>query len=230
MKSIYLDLTSILNHALERASENLSFNKLLVQIGIDPSNVTFDAIVQRLLDIVVANINVASMCALVGAGFYAATMLMRTMVPLRVFGIISALFFMAYGAFAGAISTFLMYLLLLPINSWRLYQMRSLVKRARIAAQGDLSMDWLKPFMNQRAYRQGDVLFRKGQPANEMYLTVTGKFLVKEIGVAAVPGSSFYQDPAAGRTHLRFTFCKTEKTFQAAAERLAKLKSGAGPK
>ena len=52
------------------------------------------------------------------------------------------------------------------------------------------------------------------------------KYLVKEIGVAAVPGSSFYQNPADGRTHLRFTFCKTEKTFQAAAERLAKLKPG----
>jgi len=52
------------------------------------------------------------------------------------------------------------------------------------------------------------------------------KFLVKEIGVAAVPGSSFYQNPVDGRTHLRFTFCKTEKTFQAAAERLAKLKPG----
>jgi aspartate/methionine/tyrosine aminotransferase len=50
------------------------------------------------------------------------------------------------------------------------------------------------------------------------------KYLVKEIGVAAVPGSSFYRDAADGRTHLRFTFCKTEKTFQAAAERLAKLR------
>jgi len=50
------------------------------------------------------------------------------------------------------------------------------------------------------------------------------KYLVSEIGVAAVPGSSFYQNPADGRTHLRFTFCKTEKTFQAAADRLAKLK------
>jgi aspartate/methionine/tyrosine aminotransferase len=39
-----------------------------------------------------------------------------------------------------------------------------------------------------------------------------------------VPGSSFYRDPADGRTHLRFTFCKREATFQAAAERLAKLK------
>jgi aspartate/methionine/tyrosine aminotransferase len=51
------------------------------------------------------------------------------------------------------------------------------------------------------------------------------KYLVTEIGVAAVPGSSFYNDPADGRTHLRFTFCKTEKTFQAAADRLAKLAS-----
>jgi aspartate/methionine/tyrosine aminotransferase len=51
------------------------------------------------------------------------------------------------------------------------------------------------------------------------------KYLVKEIGVAAVPGSSFYRDPANGRNHLRFTFCKTDKTLQAAAERLAKLKA-----
>jgi aspartate/methionine/tyrosine aminotransferase len=50
------------------------------------------------------------------------------------------------------------------------------------------------------------------------------KYLVREIGVAAVPGSSFYNDPADGRTHLRFAFCKKESTFQAAAERLAKLR------
>jgi aminotransferase len=51
------------------------------------------------------------------------------------------------------------------------------------------------------------------------------KHLVKDIGVAGVPGSSFYRNPADGRTQLRFTFCKTEKTMQLAAERLAKLKA-----
>jgi aspartate/methionine/tyrosine aminotransferase len=51
------------------------------------------------------------------------------------------------------------------------------------------------------------------------------RYLVKEIGVAAVPGSSFYNDPSDGKNHLRFTFCKMERTFQAAAERLAKLNS-----
>jgi aspartate/methionine/tyrosine aminotransferase len=55
------------------------------------------------------------------------------------------------------------------------------------------------------------------------------KYLVREIGVAAVPGSSFYRNHADGRNHLRFTFCKTAKTFQAAAERLAKLGPGSGP-
>jgi aminotransferase len=53
------------------------------------------------------------------------------------------------------------------------------------------------------------------------------KYLVSEIGVAAVPGSSFYKNSTDGRTQIRFTFCKTEKTFQAAEERLAKLKKSA---
>ena len=188
MNSADQNLTTMLDRELDRLTQNLTFDKLLVQLGLDPSNVTWHAIFERLIDVASAHLNFASVCALIGAVFYGATLLMRTMVPLRVFGIISALFFMAYGALAGAMSTFFMYLLLLPINSWRLFQMRSLVKKARVAAQGDLSMDWLKPFMNRRIYRRGDVLFRKGQTANEMFLTVTGKFLVSEIGIELPPG------------------------------------------
>jgi hypothetical protein len=183
-----LDFAAIMHRVLDHATQNLTVAKLLIQMGLDPADVTFHAIFNRLIDITLANINFASMCALIGAVFYAATLLMRTMVPLRAVGIISILFFMGYGALAGAISTFLMYLLLLPINALRLFQMLNLVKKAQIAAQGDLSMDWLKPFMNRRSYRQGDVLFRKGQPAAEMYFTVTGKFLVTELGVELPPG------------------------------------------
>jgi CRP-like cAMP-binding protein len=49
-------------------------------------------------------------------------------------------------------------------------------------------MEWLKPFMTERRYRRGDRLFKKGDAAAEMLLTVTGKFLVKEIGVELPPG------------------------------------------
>jgi aspartate/methionine/tyrosine aminotransferase len=52
------------------------------------------------------------------------------------------------------------------------------------------------------------------------------RYLVKEIGVAAVPGSGFYRDPALGRTKLRFCFCKREETLEAAAQRLAAIPAG----
>src|SRR5215813_11943895 len=50
------------------------------------------------------------------------------------------------------------------------------------------------------------------------------RFLVKDIGVAVVPGSSFYHKPELGRTQVRFTFCKKDETLAAAEERLQKLK------
>ena len=50
------------------------------------------------------------------------------------------------------------------------------------------------------------------------------QYLVKDIGVATVPGSSFYSDPARGAQQVRFAFCKKDATLDAAAERLRKLK------
>jgi aspartate/methionine/tyrosine aminotransferase len=49
------------------------------------------------------------------------------------------------------------------------------------------------------------------------------RYLVKDIGVAAVPGSSFYKTPGVGRTKLRFCFCKRDETLAEADRRFAKL-------
>ncbi|HWR08827.1 pyridoxal phosphate-dependent aminotransferase [Sporomusa sp.] len=50
------------------------------------------------------------------------------------------------------------------------------------------------------------------------------KYLASEIGVAVVPGSSFFRpESTAGKTLIRFCFCKKFETLQAAADRLAKL-------
>ena len=51
------------------------------------------------------------------------------------------------------------------------------------------------------------------------------RFLVKNIGVAAVPASSFFRNPESGKNLIRFTFCKKESTLAAAAERLIKLQA-----
>jgi aminotransferase len=49
------------------------------------------------------------------------------------------------------------------------------------------------------------------------------RYLVKDVGVAAVPGSSFYKTPGVGRSKLRFCFCKRPETLTEADRRLEKL-------
>lgn len=49
------------------------------------------------------------------------------------------------------------------------------------------------------------------------------RYLVQEVGVAAVPGSSFYRHAELGRTKLRFCFCKKDETLAAADARLERL-------
>src|ERR1700724_2619971 len=188
MQPSIADFSTILDRILDTAAENLRVAKILIQMGLDPNNITYDALFNRLLEIVIANITLANMFALIGVIFFVATLLMHTMVPLRIANMIGCLFFAIFGALTGAITTFLLYFLLVPINAFRLRQMLVLVKKARSATQGDTSMEWLKPFMTERKYRKGDILMKKGDAANEMLLTVTGKFLVTEIGVELPPG------------------------------------------
>jgi len=107
---------------------------------------------------------------------------------LRVANMAGCMFFVAYGALSGNVGAFILYLLLLPVNAIRLRQMLNLIKRARIATEGDTSLEWLKPFMTESRYRRGDKLFEKDDAASEMFLTVTGTFLVREIGVELPPG------------------------------------------
>ena len=188
MNSSNVDLSNILNRILDTAADNLRVAKIMVQIGLDPDNITYDAVFNRLLEILLHNITLANMFALIGAIFFVATFLTHTMVPLRVANMIGCVFFAGYGALAGNITTFLLYLLMVPINALRLRQMLILVKKARSATQGDASMEWLKPFMTERKYRKGDVLMKKGDAADEMFLTVTGKFLVTDFGIELPPG------------------------------------------
>jgi len=55
--------------------------------------------------------------------------------------------------------------------------------------------------------------------------TAFAMWLIKSIGVATVPGSSFYAHPELGRTKIRFCFPKTDDMLRDAGERLLKLPS-----
>ena len=52
------------------------------------------------------------------------------------------------------------------------------------------------------------------------------RHLIRDVGVAVVPGSSFYHDPTLGSQMVRFCFCKKDETLEAAAENLRQLQRG----
>jgi hypothetical protein len=123
-----------------------------------------------------------------GIGYCAAflvflTFSMRTIVPLRILGIASNVFFIAYGYLNPAYPVLVLHLALLLLNVFRLYQILNLIKQIGAAARGDLNMNWLKPFTTPRSVSTGDVLFRKGDNADALYYLISGRFRLAELGI-----------------------------------------------
>jgi len=73
--------------------------------------------------------------------------------------------------------------ILLPLNCLRMRQLRCLIRKVREASRGDVSTEWLIPFMTRRNLAKGDVLFRLGDPGNSMHLILAGSVRILEIGV-----------------------------------------------
>ena len=107
---------------------------------------------------------------------------MKRMVPLRVVALGSNLAFLAYGLSAGAMPVWLLHTVLLPLNLWRLREV--LTGRH----QGEQALDWMKQFMTERAVAAGDILFQKGDLADEIYVVKAGRLRLREIGVDVEPG------------------------------------------
>jgi CRP/FNR family transcriptional regulator, cyclic AMP receptor protein len=124
----------------------------------------------------------------IAAAFVFATFSMKTMVPLRVVAIASNVLFIAYGYLHPAYPVLLLHLLLLPLNFWRLQQMLSLVRETKLAHDDDLDMNWIRPFTTTRAMVPGEVLFRKGDPANEIIFIMSGSLRIAELGIVVPPG------------------------------------------
>jgi CRP/FNR family transcriptional regulator, cyclic AMP receptor protein len=122
--------------------------------------------------------------ALVFATFY-----MKTMMPLRAVAIASNVAFISYGYVGGMAPILILHVALLPLNLWRLHQTRQLVKKVRLATEGDLSFDWLIPHMSYRSFAAGDTIFRKGDSARELFLITAGTVRLTELRVHVGKGS-----------------------------------------
>lgn len=144
------------------------------------------------------NIMVMQMVGWVASALVFATFFMKTMIPLRTVAIASNLVFITYGllgafygVFAEVFPILILHLALLPLNAYRLYQLRQLVRQIHEVSNAEESVEYLIPFMNRERHAAGEVLFRKGDPADKIYFIQKGTVSIPEIDKLLGQGTIF---------------------------------------
>jgi CRP-like cAMP-binding protein len=142
--------------------------------------------------------------ALFASIFLVATSTMRTMIPLRLFSILTNLVLIATAIPTRNYLIIPVQLAMLVLNSYRLHQMLQLVRDVKRSVSSDLSMEWLKPFMTERRCNAGEMLFYKDEKAEDMLYIVSGRFRLVESGielpVGAIVGELGMLSPSNVRT------------------------------
>src|SRR6202795_4345875 len=142
--------------------------------------------------------------ALFASIFVVATTTMRTMIPLRVFGILANVVLFATAIPIHNYLVMVVQAAMFLVNSYRLHQMLQLVRDVKKSVHRDLLMEWLKPFMTERKCVAGEVLFYKDEKAEDMLYIVSGRFRLVESGielpVGAIVGELGMLSPSNMRT------------------------------
>src|SRR5215467_8911734 len=127
--------------------------------------------------------------ALFASVFLVATTTMRTMIPLRLFGILTNLVLIATALPSRNYPSIAVQVVVLGLNSYRLHQMLQLVRDVKKSVSSNLSMDWLKPFMTERKCKAGEVLYYKDEKADSMFYIVSGRYRLVESGIELPVGA-----------------------------------------
>lgn len=119
------------------------------------------------------------------------TFSMRTMIPLRCSAIASNLAFLSYSYLAHLSPVFVLHLVLLPLNVWRLLQITRLLRQVRAQSADAFSIEPLLPLMTRQEFRASEVLFHQGDRADRMYYVLSGDISFPELSRNAGPGRLF---------------------------------------
>lgn len=127
----------------------------------------------------------------IAAAFTLAAYSMKTMMPLRVAAIAANVFFIAYGYLLPVWPTFVLHLVLLPFNSYRLFELIQLDRRAKDAMAENAPLRWIGGLVSPVYYPPGEPIFRKGDPPDHVYYLDEGEVTLVESGITLKAGEIF---------------------------------------
>jgi CRP/FNR family cyclic AMP-dependent transcriptional regulator len=131
------------------------------------------------------------------------TFLTRTMIPLRSIALGSNVAFITYGALLHLYPVLILHCVLLPVNIWRLREIFQLSKNVDETVDDTKIFDALVPFAKRMMVRRGEMLIRKGEPSDALYLLLEGALWVEEAEVELHPGSIVGEMGVLSRTQRR---------------------------
>jgi CRP/FNR family transcriptional regulator, cyclic AMP receptor protein len=132
-----------------------------------------------------------------------ATFYMKTMIPLRITAISSNIAFIVYAFFGGLHPIFVLHSVLLPLNLVRTAQILRLKRLVERAAKGEYSVEPLRPLMKVTRHKAGEIIFRRGDCANRLYMLASGRVRLEEIDHLLEVGDLFGEIGLFSTAHKR---------------------------
>lgn len=131
------------------------------------------------------------------------TFMMKTMLPLRAASVIANVLFISYGGLAGSLPVLTLHLTLLPLNSFRLLEIFRTTRKLRSANPSAGLPAGIAAYLNTRRIPRDTVIFRRGDPADQIYFLKSGRVLLEEIGKEMDAGELFGEIAFFGRNRVR---------------------------
>jgi len=133
-----------------------------------------------------------------------ATFYLKTMIRLRWVAIGSNVVFMMYGAMGHLVPILVLHALLLPLNVWRLIEVKQLIRRVRASAQsGMVTPELIVPFLRSVWRFKGEPVFRKGDSADSVYYIFEGSVKLADKNIIVPQGQMIGVTGIFSREHRR---------------------------
>ena len=140
--------------------------------------------------------DITTAIGILGGAFYVASQFQKAMISLRVLALVSSILLLIFSVLHTHFDIteliqapeFLLNVILVPINLKRLGEINRLTKQIEQATVESPVSEWLLPHMHMRKHKAGEVLFRKGDVADEIVYVASGKLKLQGIDHFIGPG------------------------------------------
>jgi CRP/FNR family cyclic AMP-dependent transcriptional regulator len=140
----------------------------------------------------------------VGGVLVFSTFYLKTMIPLRLVAIASNVVYIAYSALAGLVPILVLHVMLMPLNIWRLIEVKRLIRKVRASTQSGINApELIVPYMQQIKRNKGERVFVKGDSADCVYYVFRGSAHLLAKNLVVPEGQMIGVMGIFSREHLR---------------------------